>query len=107
MPNRQREKQNKVKGLRLNLFSLDQKYMDNTSFVSLYAKEIFDYQRENQNNQILPLDWFNKSNADANIRAKSVEFFIQWSVIYNFSQETLFLAIYLFDFLCYKGLVNK
>lgn len=47
-PNKIIKKPNNLKGLRINLLSLDQKNIDDTQFVSVYAKQIFDFQKDSE-----------------------------------------------------------
>jgi hypothetical protein len=42
-PNKITKKPNNLKGLRINLLSLDQKNIEDTQFVSVYAKQIFEF----------------------------------------------------------------
>lgn len=106
-PNKWETRNSWFKKLRSNLYSLDQKFFENPSFVSIYAREIFEFQKENQISQLLPMEWIRYSSLDSQIRLKSIEFFIQWSFVYNFSQETLFLAIYIFDLMTKRNFITK
>lgn len=49
-PNKITKKPNNLKGLRINLLSLDQKNIEDTQFVSVYAKQIFEFQKDSEVN---------------------------------------------------------
>lgn len=49
-PNKITKKPNNLKGLWINLLSLDQKNIEDTQFVSVYAKQIFEFQKDSEVN---------------------------------------------------------
>ena len=79
------------------MLSLDQKFLKNPTQVSIYCKEIFKFYIKEEEHYLVALNENVNKELKAELRFHIIDDFVRWHYIFNMRQETLFLAIYIFD----------